>query len=249
MPVSIVIPFYNEKDGVEIFLRELLSVRPYDEIIAVDDGSTDGTKEAIRNFPAVKLVSYPQRKGQSFAVWRGLEIATNDVCVLMDGDGETDPKDIEALVSSMKHFDMCCGYRVDRKCGAFRALVSKAANWTRRRLLGDTVIDAGAMKAIRKADLRGLPLFDGLHRYLPTLLQREGRAMAQVPLVSRKRIAGRSRYGIVGRIWNGTFDLIGVKWLLVRRARYARPLLDAGHVAHRLHRAVAQIVHDGAGAR
>src|SRR5215472_3668773 len=154
MKVSIIIPFYNEEGNVDSVLEETRRTNPDAEIIAVDDGSSDRTKAMIRRHPDVRLVSLERNLGQSAALYTGLKAAQGEICVMMDGDGQSDPADIPNLVSQLDHADLVCGYRRVRQDNWSRRGASRIANFIRRMVLHDGVRDTGCtLKAMKKADL------------------------------------------------------------------------------------------------
>ena len=218
MKVSIVIPFYNEAENVESVLDETRRTNPDAEIIAVNDGSSDQTETIIREHPDVRLVSFGRRLGQSAALYAGLKSAQGEICVMMDGDGQSDPADIPLLVSALDQAELVCGFRRSRQDNWSRRISSRLANFIRRLVLHDTVRDTGCtLKAIRRADVRHLIPFNGMHRFLPVFFQKAGLKVAEVPVNHRPRKHGKSKYTNWERAWRGLYDLIGVRWLMARR--------------------------------
>ena len=201
--VSIIIPFHNEAECVAKVISELHMLRPNDEIVAIDDGSTDGTLEILRSFNDVVTIPFSAHSGQSAAIWHGLQTASHEICVIIDGDGECDPNDIDKFIVTLSECDFVCGYRVDRKRSVAHVVASRVANVVRKLVTGDNVRDTVAMKAIKKSHTKHLIPFDGMHRF--------------IPLNSRLRISGHSKYSIYSRARAGLFDLIGVRWLIKRR--------------------------------
>ncbi|MGF1677886.1 MAG: glycosyltransferase family 2 protein [Candidatus Methylacidiphilales bacterium] len=218
MNYSVIIPFYNEEENAHAVLIEILSVLPDAEIIAVDDGSTDGTAAAITSVPSVRLISHPHNLGQSAALYHGLTAATGDICIMLDGDGQNDPHDIPHLLKSLDHADLVCGYRLQRRDTLSRRLASRTANHIRRLVLQDGVRDTGcSLKIMRREHVRYLIPFNGLHRFLPAFLKNAGLRIAEEPVNHRPRMAGQSKYTITGRALRGVRDLFGVAWLLRRQ--------------------------------
>jgi dolichol-phosphate mannosyltransferase len=218
MKTSIIVPFYDEEENIESVLEEIRRTNPEAEIIAVNDGSTDRTEAMILKQTNVRLISFDDHHGQSAALYTGLEQAQGEMCVMMDGDGQNDPSDIPKLVVLLDQADLVCGYRLNRRDTWSRRYASQAANFIRRMVLHDHVRDTGcSLKAMRKADLRHLIPFDGLHRYIPVFFHHAGLRILEVPVNHRPRKAGRSKYAIVRRAIIGLYDLFGVRWLLLRR--------------------------------
>lgn len=218
MNFSIIIPFYNEEDNVTPVLEETRRTNPQAEIVAVNDGSTDATEARIRAIPDVRLVSFPRNLGQSAALYAGLLEASNEVLVLMDGDGQNDPADIPRLLSHLAAYDVVCGYRRRRHESWQVKIASRIANRVRRFVTDDDIRDAGCtLKVIRRQHLAHLIPFREMQCYMAAMLRRAGLRIFQVPVNHRPRRAGRSNYTIARRAWGGVWDLLGVYWLLRRR--------------------------------
>ena len=218
IPISIIIPFYNEEENVEAVLKETRQSNPEAEIIAVNDGSADSTEAKIRAFTDVRLITFPKNLGQSAALYAGLLNASHDLCVLMDGDGQNDPADIPNLLKEIDKFDVVCGIRRARKDSWQVKFASKIANRTRKFFTGDTVRDAGCtLKVIRKEQIRFLIPFNEMQCYMVAMLQHAGLTVGQILVNHRPRRFGSSNYTILRRAWRGVWDLIGVQWLLRRQ--------------------------------
>jgi dolichol-phosphate mannosyltransferase len=216
--LSVVIPFFNEAQLVSDVLIEVRSVLPNAEIIAVDDGSSDGTSKIISATSGVRLIALQKNCGQSAAMYAGLRAARGEFIAMMDGDGQNDPAEIPRLVEAMASADVVFGVRKNRQDTRSRLIASKIANSIRRLALGDNATDTGcSLKVIRREHVALLVPFNGLHRYLPAFLQRAGLRSVEVPVNHRSRKAGVSKYTIKGRAVRGIYDLIGVRWLLNRR--------------------------------
>ena len=216
--VSIVIPFYNEAQNVEAVLQETRAANPLAEIIAVNDGSKDATGSLIEKRADVRLVSFKTNLGQSAALYAGLKAAQGDLLVLMDGDGQSHPGDIPAMVALTAENDVVCGYRVDRKDPWRVRAASRVANLVRRKVTGDGIRDAGCtLKVMRRSHLRYLIPFNQMQCYMAAMLRRAGLRIVEVPVRHRVRRFGRSNYTIGGRALHGIRDLFGIHWLLTRQ--------------------------------
>jgi dolichol-phosphate mannosyltransferase len=220
---SVVIPFYNEEECVRSVLEEVLACQPDAEIIAVDDGSKDGTWAAICSLPKIHGLRLTQNRGQSAAMYAGMRAATGDVIVLMDGDGQNDPADIEKLIDWLEqnHLDVVCGQRVKRRDTLSRRIASRSANAIRRSILNDGISDTGcSLKVFRREHVELLVPFNGLHRYLPAIFKHAGLRIAEIPVNHRARTQGVSKYTNWNRALRGIYDLFGVRWLLNRKVVY-----------------------------
>jgi len=223
MKISIIIPFYNEEENVESVLEETRQANPDAEIIAVNDGSNDRTEAMIRKRPDVRLISLGCHLGQSAALYTGLKLAQSGICVMMDGDGQSDPTDIPHLVSMLDQADLVCGYRRNRQDTWSRRSSSRIANFIRRMVLHDHIRDTGCtLKAMRKADTRHLIPFNGLHRYLPVFFNQAQLRIVEVPVNHRPRQHGKSKYTTRERAMRGLYDLIGVRWLMARKISWPK---------------------------
>lgn len=221
--VSIIIPFYNEVENIDFVLDEVFSTNPEAEIIAVDDGSRDGTGEKLLQNKGENLraICLPKNLGQSAALYIGLMNAKGDFCAMMDGDGQNDPADIPALVAQTDKADVICGYRKKRQDTFGRRIASRLANGIRRSLLNDHIRDTGCtLKVIRRKHVKYLVPFHSMHRFIPALLGGAGLTIAEFPVNHRPRKAGTSKYTIGGRALRGLYDLIGVRWLRKRQIRW-----------------------------
>jgi len=177
----------------------------------------------------LRLVGHESSCGQSAAVSTGVRHARAPVVVTIDGDGQNDPAFIPALLKELAagapKVGLIAGQRVGRKATGFKRLQSRIANGVRSAVLRDGTRDTGCgLKAFRRDLFLALPYFDGLHRFLPALVRREGYDIGYVDVVDRPRHAGTSNYGMWDRLWVGILDLMGVWWLIRRRRHLPRVL-------------------------
>jgi dolichol-phosphate mannosyltransferase len=231
MDLSIVIPLCDEAENVAALCRELdecLDGKLAYEALFVDDGSSDGTYEALARMraeiPGIRVLRHACNAGQSAALLTGVQAARAAWVATLDGDGQNDPADILKLwrlaAAAANPAGLYIGHRVARHDSWVRILSSRIANGVRSRVLGDDVPDTGCgIKLFRRSVFLSLPYFDHMHRFLPALVQREGLRVVSVPVSHRHRLAGRSKYGIGERLWAGIVDMAGVIWLKHRRRR------------------------------
>ncbi len=218
---TVVVPFYNEVACVVQVLEEIRRAQPSADIIAVDDGSSDGTWELIQSLPDIKGLRLTSNRGQSAAMYAGMQQVTTDVVVLIDGDGQNDPADINNLISELPGADVVVGYRAKRKDTWSRRAASRFANRIRRAFLEDGVRDTGcSLKAFSADYVELLVPFNGLHRYLPAVFKKAGLKLDEVPVNHRTRMDGVSKYTNWDRTLRGIYDLIGVAWLLRRKVHF-----------------------------
>jgi dolichol-phosphate mannosyltransferase len=226
--VSVVVPVRNEAGNVAALTDEIaaaLGARGF-EVIYVNDGSTDDTAAVLSRLmaerPWLRQITHAKSCGQSAAVRTGVAAARAPIVVTLDGDGQNDPSFIPALLQPLEAgspgIGLVAGQRVGRRDTAFKRLQSRLANAVRRAILRDGTRDTGCgLKAFRREVFLGLPYFDGLHRFLPALVRRDGFAIAHVDVIDRPRRHGRSNYGAWDRLWVGIADMLGVRWLVGRR--------------------------------
>ena len=229
LELSIVIPAFNEADNLDPLLGELraalAAVPGSHEIVLVDDGSSDGTAERIAleagRDPRIRAVLLEKNSGQSAALAAGLIRARGRIIVTLDADLQNDPADLPRVLAALEQADVVSGIRVGRRDTWVRLVSSRIANGTRRMVLGDAVTDIGcSFKAYRREALEDLPMFVGVHRFLPALCAFRGARVVEVPLTHRARRHGLSKYGVSNRLWRGLRDLVGVAWLKSRLIRY-----------------------------
>ena len=225
--LSVVVPFHNEDGNVAPLLAEIAaaagSIGSF-EIVAVDDGSADGTfahlLELQADHPALRVLRHRANAGQSAAIRTGVAAARAATIATLDGDGQNDPADLPRLWQALRApgLGMAVGHRVRRNDTWWRRLSSRVANGVRSRILGDGTPDTGCgLKLFDRATYLAIPYFDHNHRFLPALFQREGAGVISVPVGHRARRLGRSHYGTLDRLWVGLADLAGMAWL---RRRY-----------------------------
>ena len=232
--VSVVVPVRNEAGNISPLVAEIAKALaeqwPF-EVVYVNDGSSDGTDAELKQLMTqqawLRCVRHKQSCGQSAAVRTGVAAARAPVVVTLDGDGQNDPAFIPALIRALDAGDakgpcigLVAGQRVGRKASGFKKLQSRIANTVRGAVLRDGTRDTGCgLKAFRRDVFLRLPYFDGLHRFLPALVRREGYGIGYVDVVDRPRAHGVSNYGMWDRLWIGILDLAGVWWLIRRKKR------------------------------
>ena len=227
--VSIVVPVRNEAGNIAPLIAEIaaaLDGRWSYEIIYVNDGSTDDTAqrlaEEMSRRPNLRVLRHQTSSGQSAAVRSGIRAAHGPVVATLDGDGQNNPAFLPDLIAALEKggggVGLVAGQRVGRKDTGFKKLQSRLANKIRNAVLHDGTRDTGCgLKAVRRDVFLMMPYFDGLHRFLPALVRREGYDIAYVDVIDRPRHSGVSNYGFFDRLWIGIMDLAGVWWLIRRK--------------------------------
>jgi len=227
--VSIVVPVRNEADNVAPLIGEIaaaLDGRWAYEIIYVNDGSTDATADRLAalmtEYGNLRQVRHEASSGQSAAVRTGVRAARGMIVATLDGDGQNNPAFLPDLIAAIEssggRTGLAAGQRVGRKDTGFKKFQSRTANRVRSWVLSDGTRDTGCgLKAFPREVFLSLPYFDGLHRFLPALVRREGFDIAYVDVIDRPRHSGVSNYGFFDRLWIGIMDLAGVWWLIRRK--------------------------------
>jgi glycosyltransferase involved in cell wall biosynthesis len=221
--LSIVIPIYNEEGNVPVLCEKLMRVlrafSPSFEVIAVNDGSKDGSLRELRQeaarFPELKVVDLRRNYGQTAAIMAGIDHAAGTIIVTIDADLQNDPEDIPRLVAKLDEgYDVVSGWRKDRKDGAIRRnLVSRIANSIISRISGVPLNDYGCtLKAYRREIINGVRLYGEMHRFIPIYASWMGAAIVEIPVRHHPRTIGRSKYGLE-RVAKVILDLMVVKFL------------------------------------
>lgn len=217
MDVSVVIPVYNEEEGLPVLmsmLREALDPLALTaEIIFVDDGSADRSGAVLSELALAdeRLVVVRLRRnyGQTAAMMAGIQQAVGDVIIPMDADGQNDPRDIPHLLAKLAEgYDVVSGWRRQREDAALsRVLPSRIANALISRVLGVRLHDYGCtLKAYRRDVIEDVRLYGEMHRFIPVFAAWEGARVTELPVRHHPRRFGRSKYGL-GRILRVLLDL------------------------------------------
>lgn len=227
--VSIVVPVRNEQGNIAPLIAEIAKALDGGwayEIIYVNDGSTDATAERLAAEMLVRKnlrhIRHAASSGQSAAVRTGVRAARGRIVATLDGDGQNNPAFLPELLRAIEkggeRIGLAAGQRVGRQDTGFKKFQSRTANKIRNAILHDGTRDTGCgLKAFRREVFLALPYFDGLHRFLPALVRREGFDVVYVDVIDRPRHSGVSNYGFFDRLWIGIMDLAGVWWLIRRK--------------------------------
>ncbi|GGE46436.1 dolichol-phosphate mannosyltransferase [Marinicauda pacifica] len=224
--ICVVAPMHNEAGNAARLAAEVYDVLrdiPH-EIVFVNDASTDSTLDELvaakADIPSLRVISHRSNAGQSRAIRSGVMAATAPVICTLDGDGQNPPADIPAVFQALTRADapadlaMVAGRRVGRKDTAAKRFASRLGNGIRKRLLNDDADDTGCgLKAFKREAYLRLPYFDHQHRFLPALVKREGFKIEFVDVGHRPRLAGKSKYSNLGRLFASFSDMLGVMWL------------------------------------
>jgi len=230
--LSVVVPFYNEEDSIRRMHAAIVAaVTPLDipfEMVFVDDGSKDDTAkigaELARQDPRVRLVKFRRNYGQTPAMAAGIEHATGEIIITMDGDLQNDPGDIQLFLDKMDEgFDIVVGWRHNRQDKLIsRKIPSKIANRLIGKVTGVPIRDNGcSLKAYRAALIKEIPLYSEMHRFIPAMASIAGPRIAEIKVRHHARQFGKSKYGL-SRVYKVLLDLMVIKTVA---SFTARPLL------------------------
>lgn len=221
--VSVVIPVFNEEESLPPLVEELEaalgSLDAESEVIFVDDGSTDQSLEVLRQLQEqsglhLRIVVMEDNCGQSGAFAAGFRAARGSVIATLDADLQNDPGDLPTLYRLLDRYDMVCGWRRQRRDPWIRRVSTRVSNAFRARVLQDGFHDTGcSLRVFRRECILNLPLFDGMHRFLPTLVQMAGFRVGEEVVNHRPRKFGVAKYNIRNRLFHALADLLGVLWL------------------------------------
>jgi len=231
--LSVVAPAHNEVDNLPRLLEEIaaaLAKCEYRwEVIITDDASTDGTAILLRDlrkkYPQLRVLSMRQRSGQTAAVDAGLRHARGTFIATLDADLQNDPADIPRLLDLLQAQPQQCGFvngwRADRHDPWIRLVSTRIANGVRNWLTHEQIHDSGCgLRVFRRECIERLKLFNGMHRFLPTLVKMEGYQVMEVPVNHRPRTAGKAKYGVLNRLFKALRDAFAVRWMQQRMLRY-----------------------------
>ncbi len=220
--LSVVVPVYNEEENVgplhEQLQAALANWSGEVEFLFVDDGSTDGTLEVLKREqsadPRIRIAHFRRNLGQTAAMAAGFHLAKGRAVVTLDGDLQNDPSEIPQLVQMLGEYDVVCGIRTRRKDTWWKRRSSRIANGFRNWVTKDDIVDTGCtLKAYRRECVERLELYNGMHRFLPTLLRMRGFRVAQLPVSHRPRRAGKTKYDTWRRMKKGLADVWAVRWM------------------------------------
>lgn len=231
MKLDLVLPVFNEEDNLRPLIEEIdgaLADNFSDyRILFVDDGSRDASWDIIsvlsdRNESMVGL-RFRENRGQSAAFKAGFDYAKAPLVATMDSDGQNDPADLPAMKETMEQesVDVVAGYRENRQDTVWKRIGSRLGNAVRNWVTGDDIIDTGcSLKLFRRDVVKDIPMFVGMHRFLPTLARMKGYEVTQVPVNHRARWEGETSYSNLGRLKTTVSDLLAVRWMQSRVINY-----------------------------
>lgn len=226
---SIIVPAFNEFYNLKKLYEEIVnSLDGYNfEIIFIDDCSTDKSLDLLKtlskNDKIVKILSNKSNSGQSYSIFKGVKNSSHDIIVTIDADLQNDPKDIVKLLNIYlkNKYELIGGIRTKRNDSVVKILSSRIANYVRSSILKDKCSDTGcSLKVFNKKIFLNFPYFDGIHRFLPALFSGFGHKTYFIEVNHRKRMAGKSKYGVSNRLFRGIKDMLYVKKIINQNKIY-----------------------------
>jgi glycosyltransferase involved in cell wall biosynthesis len=227
--LTVIIPVYNEEDNLErvyLQMNDYLKVaRKKTKVLFIDDGSTDGSLSKIREIcnssEAFTYISFVRNCGLSAAIKAGFDYSDTPWTGYIDADLQTTPMDFNLLLENTDRYDMVTGVRQNRKDSLVKNLSSLIANGIRRAFTHDGMDDTGCpLKIIRTDFAKRIPMFKGLHRFLPAMvLLQQGRVL-QVPVQHFPRVAGKSKYHLWNRLFGPLADCFAYLWMKKKYINY-----------------------------
>jgi len=227
---TIIVPLYNERENLPRLEERLgaylqkSALRPAC-VLFVDDGSTDGgstlLEEVCARHDDFFFLRFVRNCGLSAALKAGFDVCSSPYVGYIDADLQTDPDDFDLLLPYAADFALVTGIRTQRNDGFVKRVSSKIANGWRRMMTHDGVADTGCpLKVLQTATARKLPMFTGMHRFLPALVQMAGGTVKQVPVRHYPRVAGKAKYHLFNRLWGPFNDCFAYRWMKKRFIDY-----------------------------
>ena len=227
--LTVVVPVYNEECNMDRLEKELSAFVEISSvpscILFVNDGSTDASQQKLEamceRHEAFSFIQFRQNCGLSAAIKAGIDQAETPLVGYIDADLQTTPEDFNKLLPFVNDFALVTGIRVNRKDSFVKKLSSKLANSIRRSITHDGASDTGCpLKIMQTPVARKIPFFDGMHRFLPALIQLEEGIVKEVPVRHFPRVAGESKFHLWNRLGGPLKDLFAYRWMKNRYIRY-----------------------------
>lgn len=227
--LTIIVPVHNEEDNIERLETALSafikSVSIKTNVLFINDGSTDSSQDIIEkicwNNPLFSFISFKRNHGLSAAIKAGFDHVTTSLVGYIDADLQTSPADFKILLEELNDNDLITGVRTERKDSFVKKMSSTIANKIRRAFTHDGMDDTGCpLKIIRTAAAKRIPMFNGLHRFLPAMILLQGGKIRQVPVNHFSRIAGKAHFGLFDRLIGPLSDCFAYMWMKKKYIQY-----------------------------
>jgi glycosyltransferase involved in cell wall biosynthesis len=227
---SLAVPVFNESENIKDLVSRIAETmnglkHPW-ELIIVDDGSTDDSfaqlKRLQKDFAQLRGLKFKKNNGQTAAMAAGIAAAKGEIIITLDADLQNDPADIPLLLNKLDEgYDAAVGWRIKRNDNFIRRISSRIANRVRNLISDENIQDTGcSLKAFRAEKIKPIELFEGMHRFLPTLVKMNGGKVVEVKVSHHPRHKGTSKYNIWNRVFRSFLDLLAIRWMKWRKLRY-----------------------------
>ncbi|CAM3442306.1 glycosyltransferase family 2 protein [Aequorivita lipolytica] len=226
---TIIVPVYNEKENLLRVEKELLAYTKMatkkTSVLFVNDGSIDNSQELIEEIctrnEVFHFISFKENQGLSAAIKAGFDFVESPLVGYIDSDLQTDPEDFNLLLEHIGEYDLVTGVRADRKDKFVKNMSSKIANGIRRAFTHDGMDDTGCpLKVIKTDYAKRIPMFKGLHRFLPAMILLQNGRILQVPVKHFPRMAGTAKFGLWNRLLGPLMDCFAYLWMKKKYINY-----------------------------
>lgn len=226
---TIIVPVYNEEDNLLRVEEELLKYTKIatkkTKILFVNDGSKDKSQELIEDIcgrnPEFTFISFKENRGLSAAIKAGFDAVDTELVGYIDSDLQTAPEDFNLLLEEIENYHLVTGVRANRKDSFVKNMSSKIANGIRRSFTHDGMDDTGCpLKVIKSDYAKRIPMFKGLHRFLPAMILLQDGKIKQIPVQHFPRIAGEAKYGLWNRLLGPLMDCFAYLWMKKKYINY-----------------------------
>ncbi|XLS28148.1 glycosyltransferase [Flavobacteriaceae bacterium M23B6Z8] len=226
---TIIVPVYNEEENLQRVEQEFLGYLDIAEkktrILFVNDGSKDNSQSLIEDIctrnAAFGYISFKENCGLSAAIKAGFDHVDTPLVGYIDSDLQTSPEDFNLLLNHIEDYELVTGVRADRKDKFVKNLSSKIANGIRRTFTNDGMDDTGCpLKVIKTPYAKRIPMFKGLHRFLPAMILLQKGRILQVPVRHFPRIAGQAKFGLWNRLLGPLSDCFAYLWMKKKYINY-----------------------------
>ena len=227
--LTIIVPIYNEEDNllrVEETLSSYIKIATvHTQILLVNDGSIDNSQKLIEDIcnrnTSFKFISFKDNRGLSAAIKAGFDSCTTPLVGYIDADLQTHPEDFNLLLEHIESYDLVTGVRANRKDSFVKNMSSKIANGIRRTFTHDGMDDTGCpLKIIKTEYAKRIPMFKGLHRFLPAMILLQNGKIIQIPVRHFPRIAGEAKFGLWNRLLGPLADCFAYLWMKRKYINY-----------------------------
>lgn len=228
--LTVIVPVYNEEECLSRF-EELMNTYLQQtsvptKVMFVNDGSTDGSMKIIeaicKSNPSYSFIELSKNSGLSTAIKAGIDNCSTELIGYIDSDNQTTPLDFLKFFPYFPEYDMVIGIRQKRNDSLVKKMSSKIANWFRNTMINDGIKDTGCpLKILKTEYAKRIPFFDGMHRFMPALVQLQNGKIMQLPIQHFERYAGTAKYNLWNRLRKPFIDTIAFRWMRSRYINYS----------------------------